>query len=120
MISRLHPDLAQESRQVSAPPRRSERVRGNETPPIKYFGRKSRKCREASFNVAWTNAQETLRPEKDDARDSSIVNLMERKGFKIFGSDSWSDDKELVIILLEFSVWKLPEIKKAFRTPIMV
>ncbi len=44
--------------------------------------------------------------------ENSIVNLMERKGFKIFGSDSWSDDKELVIILLEFSVWKLPEIKK--------
>ena len=37
---------------------------------------------------------------------------MERKGFKIFGSDSWSDEKELVIILLEFSVWKLPKITK--------
>jgi tRNA nucleotidyltransferase (CCA-adding enzyme) len=44
--------------------------------------------------------------------ENSIINLMERKGFKIFGSDSWSDDAELVIILLEFSVWKLPEIKK--------
>jgi tRNA nucleotidyltransferase (CCA-adding enzyme) len=44
--------------------------------------------------------------------ENSIVHLMERKGFEIFGSDSWSDDKELVIILLEFNVWKLPEIKK--------
>ncbi len=46
--------------------------------------------------------------------EKSIVNLMERKGFKIFGSDSWSDEKKLVIILLEFSIWKLPKIKKHY------
>ena len=44
--------------------------------------------------------------------EKSMVNLMERKGFKIFGSSSWSDEKELVIILLELSVWRLPMIKK--------
>lgn len=46
--------------------------------------------------------------------EKSIVNLIERKGFKIFGSDSWSDEKKLVIILLEFSIWKLPKIKKHY------
>lgn len=44
--------------------------------------------------------------------EKSMVNLMERYDFRIFNSDSWSDEKGLVFILLEFSVWKLPIIKK--------
>lgn len=44
--------------------------------------------------------------------EKSMVALAQRNEFEVFGSDSWTDEKEKVIILLEFDIWSLPRIKK--------
>ncbi len=49
---------------------------------------------------------------------NSIVRLLERNGFKTFGGDYWTDEKEKVLILLEFETWKLPLIKKHYGPPV--
>ncbi|MCE5213946.1 MAG: CCA tRNA nucleotidyltransferase [Methanobacterium sp.] len=50
--------------------------------------------------------------------EKSIVQLVERNGFKTFGSDSWTDEKNKILILLEFDTWKLPQIKKHYGPPV--
>jgi len=48
----------------------------------------------------------------------SIIRLVDRNGFKTFDGDYWTDEKENIIILLEFETWKLPRIKKHYGPPI--
>jgi tRNA nucleotidyltransferase (CCA-adding enzyme) len=42
----------------------------------------------------------------------SLKNIFDRKGFGVFGSDSWTDEKNITIILIEFDIRKLAYIKK--------
>ena len=44
--------------------------------------------------------------------ENSIVRVAESEGFSIFGSESWTDENDLAVILIEFETWKLPCIKK--------
>jgi tRNA nucleotidyltransferase (CCA-adding enzyme) len=44
--------------------------------------------------------------------ENSIVRVAESEGFKVFGSDSWTDENEKALILIEFETWELPNIKK--------
>ena len=44
--------------------------------------------------------------------ENSIVRVAESEGYTIFGSESWTDEKELAVILIEFETWNLPTIKK--------
>src|SRR5690606_4260622 len=50
--------------------------------------------------------------------EKSMMHLAEREGFKTQGSDSWTDEKEKVLILLEFDVWILPKIMKHYGPPV--
>lgn len=49
---------------------------------------------------------------------NSLVRLVERNGFRIFGSDYWTDEKDEIIILLELETWKLPRIRKHQGPPV--
>ncbi|HOI71192.1 MAG TPA: CCA tRNA nucleotidyltransferase [Methanobacterium sp.] len=49
---------------------------------------------------------------------NSIVSVVERSGFKTWGSDYWTDEKDEIIILLEFEIWKLPQVKKHHGPPV--
>lgn len=49
---------------------------------------------------------------------TSIESLVERSGFKIRGSGYWTDEKQLILILLELETWKLPPVKKHYGPPI--
>ena len=44
--------------------------------------------------------------------ENSIVRVAESEGFAVFGSESWTDENETVVILVEFETWNLPTIKK--------
>ncbi len=44
--------------------------------------------------------------------ENSLKSIAEREDFRVFGSDSWTDENKIAIILLEFDIWKLPRIKK--------
>ena len=44
--------------------------------------------------------------------ENSINGVLEREDFKVFSTDSWTDESQNVIILLEMDVWKLPKVKK--------
>lgn len=44
--------------------------------------------------------------------ENSIVKVAESEGFSVFGSESWTDENDLAVILIEFETWKLPYIKK--------
>ena len=44
--------------------------------------------------------------------ENSIVRVSESEGFTVFGSESWTDENNLAVILVEFETWKLPFIKK--------
>jgi tRNA nucleotidyltransferase (CCA-adding enzyme) len=44
--------------------------------------------------------------------ENSIVRVAESEGFSVFGSESWTDETDLAVILIEFETWKLPSIKK--------
>jgi tRNA nucleotidyltransferase (CCA-adding enzyme) len=44
--------------------------------------------------------------------EKSFKGLLEREDFKVFNTDSWTDEKDNVIILLEMEIWKLPNVKK--------
>ncbi len=43
---------------------------------------------------------------------------MVEKWFKTWGSDYWTDEKDEIIILLEFEIWKLPQVKKHHGPPV--
>jgi tRNA nucleotidyltransferase (CCA-adding enzyme) len=44
--------------------------------------------------------------------ENSIVRVSESEGFSVFGSESWTDEADLAVILIEFETWKLPSIKR--------
>jgi tRNA nucleotidyltransferase (CCA-adding enzyme) len=44
--------------------------------------------------------------------ENSIVRVAESEGFSIFGSESWTDEDDQAVILIEFETWQLPYIKK--------
>jgi len=44
----------------------------------------------------------------------SLGEVLEREDFKVFNTDSWTDERENVIILLELGVWNLSAIKKHY------
>ena len=44
--------------------------------------------------------------------EKSMVRVAESEGFKVFGSASWTNENEIVIILIEFETWLLSNIKK--------
>jgi tRNA nucleotidyltransferase (CCA-adding enzyme) len=46
--------------------------------------------------------------------EKSLVKIIEREDFGVFGSDSWTDEDAMAIILLEFDIWTLPLIKKHY------
>lgn len=50
--------------------------------------------------------------------ENSLRDVLEREDFKVFGTDSWTDERGKVIILLELDVWKLPGIKKHHGPPV--
>ena len=41
-----------------------------------------------------------------------LLGFLNPEGFTIFGSESWTDENNLAVILVEFETWKLPCIKK--------
>ncbi|MDD1774797.1 MAG: CCA tRNA nucleotidyltransferase, partial [Methanobacterium sp.] len=43
---------------------------------------------------------------------NSTRKLVNKNGFILYDSASWTDEKEKIVILLEFEVWKLPRIRK--------
>ena len=44
--------------------------------------------------------------------ENSFVRIAESEGFKVLRSDSWTDENELALILIEFETYELPDIKK--------
>lgn len=46
--------------------------------------------------------------------ENSIVKVVESEGFRVFGSGSWTDENELVLILIEFEIWNLPNMQKHY------
>ncbi|MGZ7109285.1 MAG: CCA tRNA nucleotidyltransferase, partial [Methanobacterium sp.] len=50
--------------------------------------------------------------------ESSLRGVVEREDFRVMDTDSWTDENEKVIILLELDVWNLPSIKKHYGPPI--
>lgn len=44
--------------------------------------------------------------------ENSLNGVLEREDFKVFNTDSWTDESQNVIILLEMEIWKLPQVKK--------
>jgi tRNA nucleotidyltransferase (CCA-adding enzyme) len=44
--------------------------------------------------------------------ETSLKTKMEENGFKVLKSDYWTDESEIALILLEFSVWDLPKYAK--------
>ncbi|WP_245611168.1 CCA tRNA nucleotidyltransferase [Methanobacterium veterum] len=44
--------------------------------------------------------------------ENSLKGVLEREDFKVFNADSWTDESQNVIILLEMEIWKLPRVKK--------
>ena len=44
--------------------------------------------------------------------ENSLKGVLEREDFKVFSTDSWTDESQNVIILLEMEIWKLPRVKK--------
>jgi len=44
--------------------------------------------------------------------ENSIKGVLEREDFKVFSTDSWTDEKDNVLILLEMEIWKLSSVKK--------
>ncbi|MGF7118448.1 CCA tRNA nucleotidyltransferase [Methanobacterium oryzae] len=44
--------------------------------------------------------------------ENSLRGVLEREDFKVFNTDSWTDEKNNVIILLEMETWTLPRVKK--------
>jgi tRNA nucleotidyltransferase (CCA-adding enzyme) len=44
--------------------------------------------------------------------EKSMAQVVEREGFLVLGSDSWTDENEKAVILLELETWKLPRVKK--------
>lgn len=44
--------------------------------------------------------------------ENSMVRVAESEGFTVFGSESWTDENEVALILIEFETWKLTNIKK--------
>lgn len=44
--------------------------------------------------------------------ENSLKGVLEREDFKVFNTDSWTDEKDNILILLEMEIWKLPNIKK--------
>ena len=52
--------------------------------------------------------------------ENSIVRVAESEGFSIFGSESWTDENDVVLILIEFETWELPSIKKHYGPQIWI
>ena len=46
--------------------------------------------------------------------ENSLNGVLEREDFKVFNMDSWTEESQNVIILLEMEIWKLPQVKKHF------
>ena len=46
--------------------------------------------------------------------EKSLVKIMENEDFRVMGSDSWSDEDETCIILMEMNNWHLPPLKKHY------
>lgn len=44
--------------------------------------------------------------------EKSIVKVAESHGFTVTGSDSWTDEDDEAMILVEFETWKLPSMRK--------
>lgn len=42
----------------------------------------------------------------------SLKSIVEREDFRVFGSEYWTDEDKIAIILLEFDIWEIPRIKK--------
>jgi len=52
--------------------------------------------------------------------ENSIVKLVESEGYKTLGSASFTDEKAVTIILIEFEIWELPVIKKHYGPQIWI
>ncbi|MGC9516289.1 MAG: CCA tRNA nucleotidyltransferase [Methanomicrobiales archaeon] len=44
--------------------------------------------------------------------ENSLKKIAQREEFNVYGSDSWTDETRIAIILLEMCVWELPSIRK--------
>lgn len=44
--------------------------------------------------------------------ENSIRNVAESEGFNVYDSNSWTNENDLAVILIEFETWNLPTIKK--------
>lgn len=76
---------------------------------IEHFSKRGTKSLILSFKTPDIPA-DALYPQIKKT-ENSMVQMANREGFTVFGSSSWTDEKEKVIILLEFDTWKLPKIK---------
>ena len=83
---------------------------------IEEFTERNTKCILLSFKTPNIPA-DALYPQIKKT-EKSIVHMVERNGFITFNSDSWTDEKNIILILLEFETWKLPLIKKHQGPPI--
>ncbi len=83
---------------------------------IEEFKRRSTKSILLSFKAPHIPA-DALYPQIKKT-EKSMVHFVERNGFKTFNSDSWTDEKNKILILLEFETWQLPLIKKHHGPPI--
>jgi tRNA nucleotidyltransferase (CCA-adding enzyme) len=52
--------------------------------------------------------------------ENSIVKLVESEGYKTMGSASFTDEKDVTMILIEFETWELPVIKKHYGPQIWI
>ena len=48
----------------------------------------------------------------------SLVRLVLRNDFRVFGSGFWTDEKNRITIILELETWKLPPTKKHYGPPV--
>jgi tRNA nucleotidyltransferase (CCA-adding enzyme) len=50
--------------------------------------------------------------------EHSLARILNKEGFKLIGSDYWTDENEYAVILLELEIWKLP-LFKIHRGPLV-
>ena len=52
--------------------------------------------------------------------ENSMVRVAESEGFTVYGSESWTNENEVALILIEFETWKLSNIKKHYGPQIWI
>ena len=53
---------------------------------------------------------DALHPQIQKTRNS-LLKIIKKEDFSVFGTDSWTDEEEMVVILLEMATWNVPLLK---------